>query len=87
LTSNGPAAGTSEDRQYALLWTRAFGPPDARMKLDCEESRQSTAISLSEAPPLAMLVLRAIQAPSADVGHHFDQPCSWLAVSAILRPW
>jgi hypothetical protein len=25
------------------------------MKLDCEESRQSTAISLSEAPPLAML--------------------------------
>jgi len=26
-------------------------------------------------------------APSADVGHHVDQPCSLLAVSAILRPW
>jgi hypothetical protein len=28
---------------------------DARVKLDCEENRQSTVISLSEAPPLAML--------------------------------
>jgi hypothetical protein len=29
--------------------------PNARVKLDCEENRQSTAISLSQAPPLAML--------------------------------
>ena len=29
--------------------------PNAQVKLDCEENQQSTAISLSEAPPLAML--------------------------------
>jgi hypothetical protein len=34
---------------------------NARVKLDCEESRQSIAISLSEAPPLAMLCFALVR--------------------------
>jgi hypothetical protein len=76
--------GILSQRSSAIGWVMPVAHRNARVKLDCEKNRQSTAISLSEAPPLAMLCFALSRRRLDDVGHHVDQPCSLLAVSAIL---